>query len=307
MKKISFGKYRLPAVATLCTLLWGSAVPMIKVGFSVFDISPAAAADKVLFAGVRFLGAGGMILLPYLLLTKERSWTKTLVKHSLILGVIQTAAQYYFLYIGLAYTSGVNGSVLNAVGTLLYIALANILFKDEKFSLRGWVGCAVGFFGILLNSVANRQLGAFSWKGDGLVMASALCVAVGFLYSKHSVKNCNPFLLTGLQMAVGGAVLLCIGAASGGKLRHITAAGILLAVYLMLVSAVAFSLWTMLLKEYSAAAVGMFNFLTPGFGVLFSVVLNALGYLNDNSSITVYTVVSVVCIGGGIILSSANT
>ncbi len=299
-------KMRLYLIATLCTILWGSAIPMIKTGFDIFNISASATADKVLFAGIRFLGAGIMLLVPYLFSSGKRELTKKLAKHSLILGVIQTAAQYFFMYIGLAYTSGVNGSVFNAVGTLLYIVLAYIIFRDERFSYLGWLGCIIGFSGILLNSIASQKIGEFSFKGDGLVILSNLCVTVGFLYSKHSVKNCNPFLLTGLQMFIGGAILLCIGLISGGGIPHITAAGILLLLYLMLVSAVAFSLWTMLLRDYDGAKVGMFNFLTPVFGVFFSVLLNSMGILNDNSALTVYTLIAVICTGCGILLCSLN-
>lgn len=287
-------------------MLWGSAIPTIKLGYDVFNIAPTSTADKLLFAGVRFLGAGLLIFVPFGIFSKNIVIEKGLFRHSLILGLIQTAGQYFFMYIGLAYTTGVNTSVFNAVGTLLYIVLAWIIFKEGKVSEIKVLGCMVGFGGVLLNTVATQKIGILSFKGDGLIIISSICVAIGFLYSKHCVKNADPFLLTGVQMGLGGIVLLAIGLFLGGKLPVVNINGVILLLYLMLVSAVAFSLWTLLLKEYPASLVGVFNFLTPVFGAVFSYLLSSLGLLNESSAFTIYTVLAIICAAGGILLLSLS-
>ncbi len=285
-------------------MLWGSAIPSIKLGYDLFNIAANATADKLLFAGVRFLGAGLVILLPYFISHKKVMFTKKLCTNSLVLGLIQTAGQYFFMYIGLAYTTGVNASVFNAFGTLLYIVLAWLIYRDEKLSCAKLIGCIVGFFGILLNCLATQKMGTLSFLGDGFIIISNVCVAVGFLYSKHSVKNSDPFLLTGIQMGIGGFVLLVIGLILGGTLPEVSLNGVLLLLYLMIVSSVAFSLWTLLLREYPSALVGIFNFLTPVFGTVFSYILSRLGLLNEVSAFTTYTVLAIVCSAVGIFLSS---
>ena len=304
MKQTVKKQYKLFILATLCTMLWGSAIPSIKIGYDLFRILPDATADKLLFAGIRFFGAGLLILIPYLLVTRKLEITRETASQSVILGLVQTAGQYFFMYIGLAYTSGVNASVFNSVGTLLYIVLAWIIFRAEKVSACKLIGCIVGFSGILLNSISAQKMGMLTFKGDGFLIIANLCFAIGFLYSKHSVKKTDPFLLTGLQMTLGGGVLLALGLVMGGRLPQVTVSGCLLLFYLMIVSAVAFSLWTLLLREYPPALVGMFNFLTPVFGSLFSCLFNAWGILNDGSAFTVYTVLAVVCAATGIFLSS---
>lgn len=306
MEKTQRNLWKLYILAVICTMLWGSAIPTIKFGYDVFNIAPAATADKLVFAGVRFLGAGLLILVPFRLFSKNIVMEKGLFRHSLILGLIQTAGQYFFMYVGLAYTTGVNTSVFNAVGTLLYIVLAWIIFKDEKVSKIKVLGCIVGFGGVLLNTVATQKIGILSLKGDGFIIISSVCFAIGFLYSKHCVQNTNPFLLTGMQMGFGGLVLLAVGLFLGGTLPTVTSGGMALLLYLMLVSAVAFSLWTLLLKEYSASLVGVFNFLTPVFGAVFSYVLSSLGFLNEASAFTAYTVLAVIFAAGGILLSSIS-
>ena len=297
---------KLYLCAILCTMLWGSAIPSIKIGYELFGIAPDATADKVLFAGIRFFGAGLLILIPYVLITRTWKVTGKTASQATILGLIQTAGQYFFMYIGLAYTTGVNASVFNSFGTLLYIVLAWIIFRDEKLTKCKLIGCIVGFSGILLSSVATQKMGMLSFKGDGFIIIANACFAVGFLYSKHSVKKTDPFLLTGLQMTVGGGVLLALGFMMGGVLPRVAVQGCLLLFYLMIVSAVAFSLWTLLLREYPPALVGMFNFLTPIFGSLFSFLFNVWGVLNDGSAFTVYTVLAVICAAAGIFLSSVG-
>lgn len=290
--------------ALICTMLWGSAIPAIKIGYSLFKIAPDATADKLVFAGIRFVGAGIIILVPLCLISQKIKIKKELVTHSLVIGFIQTAAQYFFMYIGLTYTTSVNASIYNAGGTLLYIILARIIFRDEKLSKLKLLGCAIGFFGILMNSLATQQIGLVSLQGDGFIILSNICVAVGFLYSKHSVKSANPYLLTGMQMAIGGSILLTLGLLLGGKLPVITMKGLILLFYLMVVSSVAFSLWTLLLRDYPSAFVGMFNFLTPLFGAIFSYVLSKFQFINEDSSFTIYTVFATLCSVGGIFLSS---
>ncbi len=307
MKKTQRNLWKLYILAVICTMLWGSAIPTIKLGYDVFNIEPAAIADKLVFAGVRFWGAGLLILVLFSIFSKSIVIKKGLFRHSLILGLVQTAGQYFFMYIGLAYTTGVNTSVFNAVGTLLYIVLAWIIYKDEKVSKIKVLGCSIGFFGILLNSLATQKMGILSLKGDGFVIISSICVAIGFLYSKHCVQNANPFLLTGIQMGLGGLLLLTVGLLFGGKPPVVSINGIILLLYLMLVSAVAFSLWTLLLKNYPASLVGVFNFLTPIFGAVFSYILSRLGLLDESSAFTAYTVLAIICAAGGILLSSISS
>jgi len=69
----------------------------------------------------------------------------------------------------------------------------------------------------------------------------------------------------------------------------------MLLLYLMIVSSVAFSLWTLLLRDYSSALVGMFHFLIPVFGTIFLYILSKLGFLNETAAFTTYTVLAIVC------------
>ena len=41
--------------AIFCTLLWGTAFPFIKVGYSAFQIEESDSGSKLIFAGMRFM------------------------------------------------------------------------------------------------------------------------------------------------------------------------------------------------------------------------------------------------------------
>ena len=54
-------KYKTVSLALLTMLLWGSLFPMVKLGFSAFEVESTA--DILLFAGIRFVICGGVITL----------------------------------------------------------------------------------------------------------------------------------------------------------------------------------------------------------------------------------------------------
>ena len=69
----------------------------------------------------------------------------------------------------------------------------------------------------------------------------------------------------------------------GGHIAKVTPSGIGLLVYLALVSAVAYSLWGILLKYNPVSRVTVFGFMNPVFGVLLSALL--LGETDQASGI----------------------
>lgn len=106
--------------AIFCTLLWGTAFPFIKVGYSAFEIEESDIGSKLIFAGMRFMLAGLMVFL-FLWISKRKP--PTLSKKDILpvcsLGVVQTGLQYIFTYIGIGFTSGTNTSIITACASFL--------------------------------------------------------------------------------------------------------------------------------------------------------------------------------------------
>ena len=76
---------------------------------------------------------------------------------------------------------------------------------------------------------------------------------------------------------------MAAGGVMGGNITKVTLSGIGLLVYLALVSAVAYSLWGILLKYNPVSRVTVFGFMNPVFGVLLSALL--LGETDQASGI----------------------
>ena len=72
--------------------------------------------------------------------------------------------------------------------------------------------------------------------------------------------------------AIGGLVLALLGFIFGGTLNEISFKGILLLIYMSVLSSVAFVIWSQLMKYNKVGTIAMFNFLIPVFGTLLSAI-----------------------------------
>lgn len=88
--------------------------------------------------------------------------------------------------------------------------------------------------------------------------------------------------------------MIVCGALMGGRLEVISAPGVAMLLYLAMVSAVAYSLWGMLLKYNPISKVAVFGFMNPVFGVILSALL-----LQEADSLGVMCIAALglVCVG----------
>lgn len=288
-------RLRILLPAAVCTFLWGSAFPFIKLGYAAFAVEGPF--SQILFSGLRFALAGLLLLA---VLTVRGRRVPVPPKGSrlsvLRLGLVLTAGQYFFFYLGLANTTGVRGSIIQGMGTFLTVVLAHFWFhgKDgDRMTGRKALGCIVGLLGVVLANFEGTQ-GGFSFSGEGLMLLATVLFAVGSLFSKDVTKTVDPFCATGWQLLLGGLVLTLIGLLGGGRLcapASFSGWGIFL--YLAALSSVAFAIWTRLLQKFAAGRVAVYNFLTPLFGVLLSACL--LG--ESLSGVQIVLALLLVCLG----------
>jgi drug/metabolite transporter (DMT)-like permease len=113
MKKYTLfsNKKTVILLALAAALLWGAGYSVTKLGYEFLQIKEHDTASKILFAGVRFIIAGFLILFVSLFIyrrppvLKAGEW-----KGVLILSFFQTILQYGALYVALAYISGAKSS-----------------------------------------------------------------------------------------------------------------------------------------------------------------------------------------------------
>ena len=254
-------------LASLCCLLWGSAYPAIKTGYALLGIARDDVAAQLVFAGYRFMGAGALILTFAAISGKVLAgFTGRQMLQLAALGVFQTSLQYVFFYIGLAHTTGVKASILNAAGAFFSVMLAHLLYRNDRLTFRKLAGCVLGFGGVLVVNLGGTVGLDFQFLGEGFVILAALVLSSASIYGKWLSQQMDSVVMTGYQLALGGGVLWLLGWGNGGQLHVFDLQTALLLVYLMGLSAVAFALWGVLLKFNKVSRVTVFNFLIPVFG-----------------------------------------
>ena len=178
-------------LASFCCLLWGSAYPAIKNGYAMFSIAAGDIPSKMLFAGYRFVFAG-LVLLLLAVLTRRNVFVlnfRNFLSTSL-LGLTQTSLQYVFFYIGLAYTTGVKSSIMNATGTFFSVLLAHFIYRYDRLNVNKVLGCLIGFAGVMAVNFSPDLLDFnFSLLGEGFVVIAAFILSAATIYGKDSRKR----------------------------------------------------------------------------------------------------------------------
>jgi len=282
------------ACATLCCLLWGSSYPAIKSGYELFQIATDDIPSKVVFAGYRFLFAGLLLLIFALAQRKPIArLTPRQFGQLSLLGLTQTTIQYTFFYIGLAYTTGVKGSIMNATGTFFSVLLAHFIYQNDKLSYNKTIGCILGFAGVMLVNFNSGLMDfSFVWNGDGFVILAAFILSAATLYGKRISQTVDPTVMTGWQLAIGGLVLVVGGYSTGGTLEVHSIEAVAILGYLTLLSSVAFALWSVLLKVNRVSMIAPFNFVIPVAGTVLSAIFLGENILDIKYAIALVLVCS---------------
>ena len=290
----------LTLIALLCCALWGSATPAIKTGYRLLSVEGVP--SIMLFAGIRFFLAGifTVVILSIarkkFLFPKKENWGRVLT-----VGAVQTVIQYIFFYLGLAYTSGVKGTIASGTGAFFSVLIASLIFRQEKLTVKKIIACVVGFLGIVVINLDGLTFTSdpLDLLGVGFVLLSAIALSFSSVLIKKYSAHEDPVTISGYQFIVGGVFMIIIGLVAGGEISLSSPAGIADLIYLSLLSAIAYSLWGILLKHNPVSKVTVFNFTTPVFGVL----LTMLFLPGESGKINIVNlIITLILISTGILL-----
>lgn len=278
MQQSSSGIFQRPVwvavFALTAAVVWGWAYPLIKLGFDEFGITPDMTGSKMLFAGVRFLLSGLIILA----VARQRRLKFSVVSRSawwfvVAYALLNTTLHYACFYFGLSHSPGSRAAILNSLSVFSVVILACLFFKSDRMTVRKIVGCVVGFAGILtLNAGggSGATVDGFSWLGDGMIIANALCSAFASLMTRGLGRRVDVFVGTGYSLAIGGALLIVPGVMMDGTLPQVTAAGCFILFLLICISTIGFTLYNKLLTCNPVGKVAIYNSLIPVVGALTS-------------------------------------
>lgn len=291
-------------LATLCCALWGSAIPCIKIGYELLTVDTGSVPSILVFTGLRFTIAGFIVLAAYTAIERRlprvprASWGMVAR-----LSLAQTVVQYMFFYVGVSNAPGLTGTIVNASNSFICILVTTLVFHLEPLTGRKVIGCLVGFAGVVIINLTGGSLaGSVSLTGEGFILISCVCYGVSSSLIRMYSQRENPVLLSGFQFFFGGITLIAAGTLLGGRIGPVTPAGAGMVVWLGIVSGVAYTVWSILLKHNPTSRVTIFGFMNPVFGVILSALL-----LHEQTAITpVQCLLALVLVAAGIMITSTD-
>ena len=252
-------------LASVSCFLWGSAFPGVKIGYEWFQIASGETAAQILFAGCRFFLAGILVIFfgsftsGKLLKPAGAEW-----KHAALISLFQTILQYILFYIGLANTTGTKASIIVGSNVFIVILTASHIFRQEKLTREKILGCVIGIAGVvLINLTPGGMVLAMSNGGEGHVLLSTVAYAFSTVIMKKKSKTDKPVLLSGYQFFIGGIVMMAVGFCMGGRITVFSAKAALMLLYLAFASAMAYTIWSQLLKYNKVSREAVFCIMTP--------------------------------------------
>lgn len=265
-----------PLLAILCALGWSLAYPFIKLGYGELQIDASDLGSKILFAGIRFFAAGLLVLAFSAVQKRKLAVTRKEVPWLTLFALVNTALHYLFSYIGLSYIPSARSTILDSMGSFFLIILSGLFLEDDTFSVKKIAGCLLGFCGILTISITpgGGLFSGISFLGDGMILLNACCAAGGGILTRFISKKMDMMTATGYGMSAGGLMLLLVGLMVGVRQPwNLSLWGVTILFVLVLISAVCFGIYNMLLANHPISKVAIYNSLIPVFGVMFSSLL----------------------------------
>lgn len=268
---------RLPVsamlLAVLCNILFGSAIPAIKLGYDLFNMD-GDIFSSILYAGIRFFSSGVVVFVFTSVFEKKvPSFKKQSAVYVVLLGVVYIFLQYLFFYIGVSNVPGTVSTLLTSASVFISIILAHFIYKDDKITFKKAIGSIIGFAGVFIVCFSGLNSKGFTISGEGFVFVSSFMFVLGSVINKKVTKDISSFVATSYNFLIGGFLLIITGLFGYKGGIEVTTWGCVALMYLIFVSSFATTLWCTLVMKYPIGDLSIFNFLIPVSGAIFSGVL----------------------------------
>jgi probable blue pigment (indigoidine) exporter len=246
-KRNVFGNVLL---TSLVPIIWGSTY-LVTTEFLPPDI-------PLISAMLRALPAGLVILLFSRQLPKGQWWLK-----SILLGVLNIGAFFYFLFIAAYHLPGGIAALVMSVQPIL-VLLYNVLFFKRPTTFTQGIACVLACIGIAM--VVLQDNSSMNTLGILAGAAGALSMATGIVLTKHwgRPENISIMTFTGWQLSFGGLVLLPVAMITESLPIQITFQNIAGFTYLCFIGALlTYVLWFRGIEKLPALSVSFISLLSP--------------------------------------------
>lgn len=251
-------------------MIWG--LQQIVLKMAAADISP------VMQIALR----SGISLLLVYPLVKVLPGTKLFSKQFLVPGFLVAllfSLEFVLVAEALRLTSASHTVVLLYTAPIFVALGLHWKLPAERLNSVQWIGIFTAFLGIVFTFLgkdnATESMSSNMLFGDFLALLAGISWALTTITLRLTCLSDVPATQTLFYQLLGGFIfLLIIAFASGQATIHWTPIAIgSLVFHSLLMSFASLMIWFWLLRNYLASQLGVFSFLTPIFGIVFSVIL----------------------------------
>jgi drug/metabolite transporter (DMT)-like permease len=269
-------------------VLWGTTFLAIRI--AVLEFPP------LFTAGLRFFIAG-TLLYAYMRIRRQPNPSPIEWRNLALVSMCMFVITYGAVFWAEQYVSSGITSVVEATLPITAIILEMLVFRTQPFQVRLFGAVLVGFCGVALLFIDNRgqQLAALPCLA---IFAGGIAWSVGAVLSGQLTLPRSKPMTAGIEIMLGGAVLLALSAISGEmhpfpllSLR----AGLALAYLIVFGSLIAYTAYVWLLGRMSVTRVASHAYINPLIAV-------ALGYFVADEIVTVRTLISALLVLGSVSL-----
>ncbi|HEU4531554.1 MAG TPA: EamA family transporter, partial [Steroidobacteraceae bacterium] len=286
---LSSRRAKLIACFAIVYFVWGSSYVAMKIGTR--HLEPAA------FAGLRFTLAG--VLLGLFAWTRgarlPTGWTEW--RHVLLMGFLTVFVSAGINNFVIQWVPSNQSALINATSAFWIAGLGTLGPRGHSLSTRARWGLVIGFVGAAL-LVWPREGFAFGSVGPPLAIVFACAAwALGTLYYRSVGAKTDPLMFTGLQLLVGGVLLLFVAVGTGG-LRDMgwSWAGMGTLLYLVIFSScLGYSAYAWLMVNTTPDKLGTYSYVNPA-------VAAVLGWIFLGEVLTGVQLIGMAVIMGGFAL-----
>lgn len=280
-------------LALFACLLWSTAFAGVKFGLQYMA--------PLQFAGLRFM-LSGLLILP--LCGSLSAYLKSIRTHWRIVlrvALFQTFLLYGFFFWGMTLVSGALAAIVVGASPLVTALVAHVAVPGDRMDRRKSLSIGLAILGIALISFKGTPFsarGVSQLAGIGLLISSSIMSAVGNVLVFRDKSKVPPLVLNSAQIFTGGLLLFVVSWFTEPRIgTAYPSAFYLVFFYLSLMSALAFSLWFVLLKQpgVKVSELNLWKFVMPVFGAILSWIVLP-GESPDRASI-----VGMICVSSSIL------
>ena len=239
-------------------LVWGSSFLFTKLAVS--NLPPA------LFSGIRFVTAGTLLAIisrvwsgsPYP--RRGMEW-----RHLIITGFFMVFVSNGLNTWSMRYLASNQSALLNGTAAFWIAGLG--VFGRRGHPLTRWavVGLCIGFLGAALMLIPKEPLSTHSLLAQAGALIACFSWSLGTLYYRSIDTELSSLMFMGMQMLMGGLMLLAVGIANGDAAHWApNASGLAALFYLTFFSScLAYTAYGWLSLNAAPALIGTYGYVNP--------------------------------------------